>query len=172
LRVPRPAPLAIPLGAEMQLVLEFPHLFFRRSRSAFPRDNRLRASVHFKRGTTRGASLHGHCPASSLLSPPPTPALAPAAFGCVLMRLGCGPPPHQGRSPELRSHSVPTCRPADPAAVPCRLRLLYGLGCQPLSSVKRLGLRIEVSRGSHGFTVVTARRFATVPSSRTDGLTQ
>ena len=84
LRVPRPAPLAIPLGTEMQLVLEFPHLFFRRSRPAFPHDNRLHASVHFKHGTTRGASLHGHCPASSLLSPPPTPALAPAVFGFVL----------------------------------------------------------------------------------------
>jgi hypothetical protein len=116
----------------MQLVLEFPHLL-RRSWSAFPHDNRLRASVHFKRGTTRGASLHGHCPASSLLSPPPTPALASTVFGFVLMRLGCGTPPHQGRSPELHSHSLPTCRPADPAAAPCRLRLLFGLGYLPSS---------------------------------------
>jgi hypothetical protein len=88
----------------MQLILEFPHLLFRRSRSAFPHDNRLRASVHFKRGTTRrkshrGVSLRGRYPASSPLSPTPTPAPAQTVFGCALakrpevMRFGCGTPP-------------------------------------------------------------------------------
>ena len=40
-------------------------------------------------------------------------------FGFGLMRSGCGPlPPHRDRSPELRSHSLTTCRPDYPAAAP------------------------------------------------------
>jgi len=51
-------------------------------------------------------------------------------------------------------------RPDDPAAAPCRLRLLSGLGYQPSSDAQGLGPRIDTSRGSYGFTGVTARRFA------------
>ena len=152
--------------------------FFRRSRSALPHDNRLRASVHFKRGTTRGASLRGRYPASSLLSPPPTPAPARTVFGCALakrpevMRFGCGPPPLRGRSPELRPRSVSTCRPDAPAAAPCRLRPLLGVWCQPSSDAQRLGLRSKIYRGSYGFTGVTARRFATATPCEAGGLTR
>ena len=183
------APCGFPLGAEMQLVLEFPHHLFGCSRSVFRHAITSCASVHFKRGTTRrkshrGASLRGHCPASPLLSPPPTPAPARTVFGCALakrpevMRFGCESPPLRGRSPELRSRSVPRGRqsrpgrPDDPAAAPCRLRLLYGLGYQPSSDAQRLGLRSKIYRGSYGFTGVTARRFATATPCVAGGLTR
>ena len=94
-----------------------------------------------------------------------------------VMRFGCGPPPLRGRSPELRSRSVPTCRPDDPAAAPCRLRLLHGMRCQPSSDAQGLGLRIHIYRGSYGFTWllrrgVTARRFATATPCGAGGLTR
>ena len=115
-------------------------------------------------GTTRVPSLDGHCPASTLLWTPPTPAPARHRFRFRLMRSGSrvAPAARAGlpSCPRVLSRrAVPTTPPQPPGFQAC---YKAKRGVAAFARCTRTRPPDRVFRGSYGFTGVTARRFAAV----------
>ena len=90
------------------------------------------------------------------------------------MRARCGSPP-PSQVPRVALVLCPTRLSSSQADMPSRLPrrsrqvprlLLHAHRCPPSRDAQTLGLRIDGSRGSFGFTSVTACRFATVAERR------
>ena len=112
-----------------------------------------------KRTRSRGPLLHRHYPASSLLLPRPTPAVAAARSGVEAATLA-----RNGSPPITTNHLSDV-----PCPLPWRIeRVRVSIASplvQPSPNGRRVGIRLVTFEACSGFTRVTARRIAQQPKA-------
>src|SRR6202171_999474 len=119
-----------------------------------PRPRHLR-----KRTRSQGPFLSQHYPASTVIRPCPTPAMAAAFRDVEAATLALD------GSPPITRTTFPTCRahyPGGSSGCACRL-LPRSYSLSP--NGRRVGIRIVTFEACSGFTHVTARRIAQPPKS-------
>src|SRR3979411_946592 len=119
-----------------------------------PRPRHLR-----KRTRSQGPLLRRHYPASTLLRPCPTPAMAVACRDVEAATLA------RDGSPPITRTTFPTCRAHYPGGSSgCAVSIASPL-TRPSPNGRRVGIRIVTFEACSGFTHVTARRIAQPPKA-------
>ena len=110
-----------------------------------------------KHAKSQGPLLRRHYPASTLIRPCPTPAMAAAFRNVEAATLA------DDGSPPITRTTFPTCRAHYPGGSSgCACRLLPR-SLEPSPNGRRVGIRIVTFEACAGFTHVTARRIAQPP---------